>query len=190
MHNIQEFLISSFEEKSRTRMPQELYNSSVYYNAYGLVKSYVLQRSGNDEDVRDTLQEGFFIYFNMISRQEIDLDCKLESYIFGICKNVWKKELKNRNGEVLVDAFDEFEDYFGDEVKSLEKKEVLHSILKRNISKLSPRCQQVINLRLEGYTCDQIADQMGFDSDQITRNKTYTCKTRLNIILPNNRTTG
>lgn len=88
-------------------MVRNLFNSAVYDESYGLVKSYVLSRSGYEEDVRDTLQEGLYIFFGKANSDDIILDCKLAHYILGICKNVWKKELKKRQEEVITDAFDD-----------------------------------------------------------------------------------
>ncbi len=164
-------------------MLRDLFNSAVYVESYGLVKSYVLSRSGNDEDVRDTLQEGFYIFFGKAYHEDITLDCKLAHYILGICKNVWKKELKKRQGEILTNDIMEIEDCFEEELRNKEKEESLRSIIRHCIPKLSLKCQDVINLRLEGLSCEEIAEIMNLDSSQITRNKSYSCKMRLKSLV-------
>lgn len=164
-------------------MPRELFNSALYVESYGLVRSYVLSRSGNDEDVRDTLQEGFYIYFGKAKNDDLILECKLASYILGICKNVWKKELKKRQAEVLSDTFDDVEDRSEERLQNKEKEESLRSILRRCILKLTSRCQDVLDLGLEGISCEEIAEIMNLDNGNITSNKTFTCKLRLKTLV-------
>jgi len=159
-------------------MPHELFNPAVYKKTYSLVRAYIICRSGSIEDVQDILQDGFYIFFRKAEKKELDLKCQIESYVLGICKKLWLKELCNRQGKSFTDAFEELEQSVEDEIHQKVSSELLMDIFIRNIKKLSEKCQEVFELRMEGLSCEEIAEKMGLSSEQISRNKAFTCKKR------------
>lgn len=164
-------------------MPQELFNPAVHKKAYGMVRVYVLRRSGTIEDVQDIINEGWYIFFKKAKEKELDYDCQVAYYLFGICKNLWLKELCNKNRQILTDSFEDFENIFHAETLDSDKREILCSILKSNLPKLSIRCQEIYTLKMEGLSCKEIAEEMGLNSGQISRNKIYTCTKRLRALV-------
>lgn len=176
-------LLSSYREKLSEGMPQDLLNPTVYKRAYGLVRSYILQKSGNIDDIKDVYHEGLYIYFKKSQDDQFTLTCSPESYIFGICKNLWLKELGKRKGQILTDNIEDIEDVWDSGVEAKEKKEKLISIIQRNIKKLSQKCQELYRYKAEGLSCEQIASKMNLENEQISRNKTYKCKKRLLILI-------
>lgn len=164
-------------------MPKQLFNPAEYKQAYIRVRSYVLCRSGTADDVHEMLQEGLSILFKKAYDNELDTDCQIEAYLCGICKNLWKKELQYRNGQSLSDAFEDLEDIFYNKVKEDEEKEARSRILERNMAKLSEKCQEVFRMKMEGNSCEEIAEHFELDSSQIARNKIYSCKKRLQTLV-------
>lgn len=164
-------------------MLRNLFNSAVYIETYGLVKSYVLSRSGDEKDVKDTLQEGLCIFFSKAYSEEFELECNLSSYIFGICKNVWEKELKKRRKQNLFNTLEYRDISTMDNLEDKIKKDALQTILLRSIKKLSEKCQDVIDLQLEGMSCDEIAKELNYQDGNIAGNKLFTSKARLKVLV-------
>jgi RNA polymerase sigma factor (sigma-70 family) len=161
------------------RNPQQLFDSSIYKKAYGLVRSYVTKRSGSFKDFEDIFQEGVYIFLRKIQSKNLKLTCEPEIYILGVCKKLWLRELGNRQIHLSTDILENIEDNRSDGVTAKERMEFLITLLERNIKKLSQKCQDIFNYRKEGLSCEEIAERMNLDSGQISRNKLYTCKRRL-----------
>jgi len=53
----------------------------------------------------------------------------------------------------------------------------------RNLTKLSEKCQELIRVKMEGYSCEEIADHLKLDNSQVARNKIYSCKNRLRVLV-------
>ncbi len=84
-----------------------------------------------------------------------------------------------RKDQVLFDSMENIEDNQSANISSIRRKEFLIDIIQKNIKNLSQKCQEVFKHKQEGLTCDQIAERMKMDNEQILRNKMYTCKKRL-----------
>jgi RNA polymerase sigma factor (sigma-70 family) len=164
-------------------MSQQLFNPAVHKKAYSLVKVYVISNSGTADDVQEILQEGWYIIFKKAHANELDIGCQITAYLFGICKNLWRKELQNRKAQILCDAYKDIEDTFNSIAEEEEEKEVLLRILLRNLKKLSEKCQEVFRMKMEGYSCEEMAVQLELDSSQISRNKIFSCKKRLQTLV-------
>lgn len=161
-------------------MNQDYYSPTVYTKALKLVRRYVLNNCGNLQDVEDVLQDGFIIFFTNIKKQSFQLTVEPEYYIFGVCKNLWLKEIKRRSK--IVEDCGHIDFHPDDNIDSIElvvRKERLLNIIDRNIKKLSEKCQEIFKFRKEGLSCDDISKRMNWKNRQISKDKIYRCKKRL-----------
>jgi RNA polymerase sigma factor (sigma-70 family) len=136
------------------------------------------------EDVEDTLQEGLYKFMKFYEKNGFEQTGKLENYIFSICKNIWLKELVNRqklkqSGSSIVE---ELKDDRWD-LKEKYRKEALIDIAEKNIGLLSNKCQKVLNFRRDGLSCNEIAELLGLKNGQIAKDKHYRCKERLRELI-------
>jgi len=149
-----------------------------------MVKIYVLQHCGSMEDVEDTLQDGLYKFMKFYEKNGFDQVDKLENYIFSICKNSWLKELEKRqkikqSGKFIVEELED--DRFA--LKEKYRKEALLDIIENNIELLSNKCQEVLNYRRNGLTCNEIAELLNLKNGQIAKDKHYRCKERLRELI-------
>ena len=154
-----------------------------YKEAYELCSSYILSRSGNEEDARDIIQEAWKIYFLRADREELDFDCPVPVYIYGICRNLWRRELRDRNSGRFTSLLYEVEDYFIDTLNDSRLKEVQERILQRHLPSLSECCRKVIELRLEGHSMEEVANELGFANGAVSAAKFHKCCKRLKDLI-------
>lgn len=161
-------------------MTEDLFNPRVYSAALRIVRYYVLENSGTNEDVEDVLQDGLMIYFEKCNDKNFALTCKPEHFIASICRNVWLKELRRKKVYVTVDSIEEESTMVDEQQPSLkERRESLIAIVEKNIKKLSNSYQKLLEYKHKGLSCDQIADKMNLKNRQSVKDKTYRCKERL-----------
>ncbi|PSR56860.1 sigma-70 family RNA polymerase sigma factor [Adhaeribacter arboris] len=68
----------------------------IYARAYPMVLHYVKQHGGYPEDAQDLVQEALIIFYEKIMLEELTLTASVTTYLMGICKNLWRRELEKR----------------------------------------------------------------------------------------------
>ncbi|QMU31475.1 sigma-70 family RNA polymerase sigma factor [Adhaeribacter radiodurans] len=77
--------------------------TKIYARAYPMVLHYVKQQGGTPDDAQDLLQEAIILFYEKIMLEELTLTALVTTYIMGVCKNLWRRELEKRQRqEALV----------------------------------------------------------------------------------------
>ena len=69
----------------------------IYAKAYPMVLHYVKQHHGTAEDAKDILQDAIILFYEKVVHEELTLTSAATTYIMGVCKNRWRRELEKRN---------------------------------------------------------------------------------------------
>lgn len=149
-----------------------------------LIGPFVTNNYGSIADVEDLVQEGLATFFQKLLDEQFVLRSNVVQYITGICKKKWLQELQRRSKEptsgVLVEDIELNIEWCQNE-NHLE--ECMIDIMMQNISKLSDKCQKVFDMRMEGSSCEQIAEIMNLKNTQSVKDKHYRCKKRLQDLI-------
>jgi RNA polymerase sigma factor (sigma-70 family) len=134
----------------------------------------VLRNSGSDDDVSDLFQDTIIALYQQVSDNSLILTSDLKGYFFGIARNIWKSQLrqKKRIFELDLDIPDE-----DDSNESYDS--ALEKILSRSFQKLKPDCQTVLTLFYEGISYEEIAFRMNLKNETYARRKKYLSKEAL-----------
>lgn len=156
------------------RKQDEKVLSYLYDNYFQTVKNHVLKNSGAVDDVSDVFQDTIIVLYQQVIDNNINLTSDLKGYFFGIARNIWNSQLrqKKRVSELNMDVVEE------DDTNDLSDP-VLEKILSRSFVKLKPDCQTILNLFYEGLSYEEIALKMGLKSESYARRKKYLCKEAL-----------
>ena len=58
------------------------------YNNYKGFKNAFKKSGGSEADAEDIFQEGLYILIRKVSSKEFQLSCKLNTFLFSICRNL------------------------------------------------------------------------------------------------------
>jgi RNA polymerase sigma factor (sigma-70 family) len=149
----------------------------LYDHYLPVVKNHVIRNSGSSDDVSDVFQDCIITLYQKISQDQFNLTTDLKGYFFGIVKNVWSAQLrqKRRTEELTTDHPDEITDEQHDQI--------FQSVLSRAFTKLKPDCQNVLTLYYDGFSYEEIAEKMGLKNETYARRKKYLCKEALMEII-------
>jgi len=145
------------------------------YDAYfEMIRDHLRKNSGSDEDVYDVLQESIVILFKQVRESDFRLTSDLKGYFFGIAKNIWSAQLreKSRFSGLEIDPPDE-------NSQDDTNQATLERIVSRSFILLKEDCQMIINLFMEGYNYEEISRKMGLKNENYARRKKYLCKEAL-----------
>jgi RNA polymerase sigma factor (sigma-70 family) len=161
------------------RLQDEKALSYIYDNYYQTVKNHVIKNSGSIDDVSDVFQDTIIALYQQVTENHFNLTTDLKGYFFGIARNIWNSQLRQKKkvSELNVDIADEDTDDLFD--PALEK------ILYRSLQKLKTDCQTVLTLFYEGVTYEEIAVKLNLKNETYARRKKYLCKEALMEIVKN-----
>ena len=61
-----------------------------------MVRKMVMANSGTEDDAYDIFQEAFVVLFQNCQKEDFILTSEPCAFLFGVSKNLWKKELERR----------------------------------------------------------------------------------------------
>ena len=160
--------------------------SYIYQANYPLVAHFVKKNSGTEADAEDIFQDSLIALYNKANRGSLVLTASLQTYIYSIAKNLWFKKLrvKNRNVE-LKDTHENLpleEDFFESITKN-ERSELIADILQS----LGDDCRKVLRyFYFDRLKMKQIMELMGWQSEQVAKNKKSNCMKKLKTMVMEN----
>lgn len=148
----------------------------ILYKYFPVVKSFILSNSGNRSDAEDIFQEALIILFNKINSDHFELSSSLNTFLFGISKNLWHEQLRKNKKEISIsiDGCNEpntDEDLgFYIEENAKAKKAFLA------FEQLGEKCKLLLNLfYYKKMSMVDIAKKLGFNSEAVAKNQKYRC---------------
>ncbi len=144
----------------------------------------MLRRNGGTfEDARDVFQEALVVVFHHAARPGFQLTAPFQSYLLGISRFIWLRQLKkNARMEVtsdLEEGFDIDEDL---EQKIFESEK--RNLFREKFDRLGPDCRQLLQRFFDREPLLHIAEDMGYTADYVKK-KNKVCKAKLMELIQN-----
>ena len=163
------------------------YNAGIemlYLYFFPMVARFILSNNGTKEDAEDIFQEGIIAFFNQIKGGDLALKCKLKTYCYSICRNLWLKKIKLKKPDTLhIEDREEFIKMDADFFKTIELNEEKRAMLEL-INQLGGDCKTLLTyFYYERLEMKEIAFRMNFASDQVARNKKVKCLRKLTSLV-------
>ncbi len=151
----------------------------LYRGCFGTVRHYVLSNHGSEEDVKDIFQDALMVIFQKARRNELQLSCSLNTYIYSVCRNLWLKQISMRKKMVLQPENDEEITDPDSDIESWHHYNERVIFYRKTFEELSEDCKRILKLFMSGESISNITRIMGYSSEQHTKNRRYRCKLSL-----------
>jgi RNA polymerase sigma factor (sigma-70 family) len=134
------------------------------------IRLMVIEMGGSKEDAKDVFSEGLIALIRLVDREDFELNCKLGTLVYALCKKTWKQHLEK---QVAVRNY---------HVRKLENspdwdfteesdKQVYHEIFWESFKKLEKVCQEILEGYLKEISPKEIAEQLGYSYGYIRKRK-------------------
>lgn len=147
------------------------------YKHYPMTRKMVRTYGGNAADAEDIFQEALIILVRNVRERDLHLTSKLSTYLYGICRLLWKEELRRHHRPLPPGLGQEPSDIDGpgDKTFNLDMEE--HARLaEKALDELGDRCRELLVLFYHaGVTLKNIASRMGYRSENTAKNQKYKC---------------
>ena len=151
----------------------------IYREYYSAVSYMVKHNSGTETEAEDLFQESVVTAYYKARKDGFELTSDFGTFLYGVAKFLWLKEIKNRKETVSLDHLTELQK---DEAfvyeEEVEKTERLR-LYRQKFEELTNDCQKVLRLSFSGISMEEIAKRLKFSSVQHAKNRRYRCKEAL-----------
>ncbi|MEI8005301.1 MAG: sigma-70 family RNA polymerase sigma factor [Bacteroidota bacterium] len=152
----------------------------IYREYFPMIMSIVGNKHGNMEDAEDIFHDGLIIIFNRLKNKRFTLNCSLKTYLFSVCKNLWRRRLERKYR--LLYATDSFvhEDagLYHQEAEEEEHVEKFR-LYKKHLTEMPEFCRVLLTLYIRKTPLQDIARIMNFKDAEYVKARKYYCKNLL-----------
>lgn len=168
----------------RIRRGDEKVLVHLYHNNIMMVRKYILDNNGREEDAQDMLQDALIVLWENVAHGDFDLTSKISTYVYSVVRNKWLREINKRKIGKTGSVDDHpLEAETIDALKSIIHKEEYKVVLEC-IQQLGPTCKKVLTLfYLEEKGMEEIARALNFSNTDVAKAKKWQCKKELEALV-------
>ena len=159
---------------------------AIYKDNFPAIQLFVLSNNGSSDDASDLFQEAMILLYEKAVAGELELNCKLKTYIYSVCRRLWLKRLQQmkRFGS-SVETLEEIVPV-DEELEEQERKNEAFHQMDKAMHLLGEPCKSL----LEAFYVDRkqmtdIAEEFGYTNSDNAKNQKYKCLMRLKKIFFN-----
>ena len=159
----------------------------VYSEYFPLIKWNLFRSSILSEDeIKDIFQDAIIIIFKNTKKDDFVLKYTFKTYLFSICKILFLKwlELKKSSNESNLINIDDLSDISADtneivsnlEISNDEVYEIKQGLIRKHFINIPKDCQKILKMFSKNVSNKQIAEKMGFKSEDYAKFRKHKCK--------------
>ena len=149
------------------------------YDYFPKIKSLIRSKGGTNDDAKDVFQESIIIFCRKASADSFQLTASIGTYLYSVGWHLWKDTLKKRNRNIIMDELTGDKLVSQDDLQEHFEKEEKFNYLDKILLEISEKCQKIFRLYyFQKQSMKEIAQQLGFGSEQTAKNQKYKCLER------------
>jgi RNA polymerase sigma factor (sigma-70 family) len=160
----------------------------IYKQYAELISFNVVTMGGSLQDGEDIFQETVVTFIDLVRKGKFRGESSVKTFLVAVARNIWLNELKRKkSGDQRAKIFETNRGHIENDVlenlNQREKREQLLSLMDR----LGDSCRKILTLfYYENLPFEEIIGKMGYETEQVARNKKYKCMRELSDLIRNN----
>lgn len=152
----------------------------LYKSYYPMILQLIITNSGDEDDAKDIFQEAIIVLYNKVKSGNFELNSKLKTFIYSVCRRLWLKRLNQQkhNGGNVKD----FEDYIPieDSLEEHDEQDRKFKVMEKALAKLGEPCRTIIeDFYMKNKSMQDICEKFGYTNTDNAKNQKYKCLQRL-----------
>lgn len=138
---------------------------------------------GSKQEAEDLFMHALEVIYVRVSNRNFTLTSAFSTFLFAICRRQWLKTLKRKNREIRVTfpIHNELTEE-SDTLAVIERVEQ-YQLYRETFRHMSKGCREVLELVFEGLSMKEVAEKLGFASEQYARKRKFKCKEKLKQLI-------
>ena len=155
----------------------------LYRLYFPMILQLIINNNGNQDDAKDIYQEAIIVLHDKIKRGDFELNSKLKTFIYSVCRRLWLKKLSQKSrffGDV-----NDYENFIAveNDIEEHEEKDKQFSHMNFSLSGLGEPCKTIIeDFYIRGSSMQVICEKFGYTNADNAKTQKYKCLQRLKKI--------
>ncbi|MEL6676733.1 MAG: RNA polymerase sigma factor [Bacteroidota bacterium] len=158
----------------------------IYRQHVDQIVQFIVSRNGSQDEAKDIFQDAMINLMLSIQQEKFKGNSSLRTYLYAISKNLWYRRF---NRSLREDAYKMEQSGAEDLAESpdvllmeTEKQQALHQMM----DQLKVKCKEVLLLWARKFSMKEIAEKLGYQNEQVVRNKKNLCLKELKSLVQEN----
>lgn len=152
----------------------------LYTMYYSMVRYFVLNNNGREDDARDLFQEAMIVLYEQARDGRLPENSSLKTWIYAIGRNKWLRQLERNGRQQRITDFEEVDNSFVEEDSSDKD---LHKLLRESLGRLGVGCRKLLLLFYYfKKPMEEIAVELNYTNADNAKSQKYKCIQKLKTI--------
>jgi RNA polymerase sigma factor (sigma-70 family) len=152
----------------------------LYVAYFPMVLQLIINNNGTADDAKDIYQEAIIVLYNKIKKGDFELNSKLKTFIYSVCRRLWLKRLSqmNRYGGDVQD----FQEYLPveEDVEEQNERDIQFTKMQSALQLLGEPCKTIIeDFYINNRSMQEICESFGYTNADNAKTQKYKCLQRL-----------
>jgi RNA polymerase sigma factor (sigma-70 family) len=152
----------------------------LYVAYFPMVMQLIINNNGTPDDAKDIYQEAIIVLYNKVKKGDFELNSKLKTFIYSVCRRLWLKRLAqmNRYGGDIHD----FQEHLPveDEVEQQGERDIQFTKMQSALQLLGEPCKTIIeDFYIHNRSMQEICESFGYTNADNAKTQKYKCLQRL-----------
>lgn len=152
----------------------------LYVAYFPMVMQLIINNNGTADDAKDIYQEAIIVLYNKIKKGDFELNSKLKTFIYSVCRRLWLKRLSqmNRYGGDIRD----FQEYspVEEDVEQHSERDLQFTKMQSALQLLGEPCKTIIeDFYINNRSMQEICEDFGYTNADNAKTQKYKCLQRL-----------
>ncbi len=160
----------------------------IYKQYAELISFNVVTMGGSLQDGEDIFQETVVTFIDLVRKGKFRGESSVKTFLVAVARNIWLNELKRKkSGDQRAKIFETNRGHIENDVlENLNKREMREQLLSL-MDRLGDSCRKILTLfYYDNLPFEEIIHKMGYETEQVARNKKYKCMRELSDLIRNN----
>lgn len=147
----------------------------LYREYYGVLKRFILNNSGSEEDAQDVFQDTMLVLVEKLRNDDFILTASMKTYIMAIAKHLWFKKI--RDAVQIIELSDNHHQSFFEEINmSIEQEKTYADKLQYYMTKITDHCNRLLHdMFFKNKSIEEIQQQYGYSTKHNAQNQKHKC---------------
>jgi RNA polymerase sigma factor (sigma-70 family) len=154
----------------------------IYKTNYPTIEKMVFKMNGSMEEAYDVFQDSMTILYEKAKANDLELSCKLNTYLTSIAKHIWMRKLsskKRQSFSILHDDVD-YQVAVEDDVSRFAEFEKNVSKLTACFEQIGEPCNSILKaFYVQNKSMNAIAEEFGYTNPENAKTQKYKCLNRI-----------
>ena len=154
----------------------------IYKTNYPTIEKMVFKMNGSIEEAYDVFQDSMTILYEKAKANDLELTCKLNTYLTSIAKHIWMRKLSSKKRQSFTILHDDV-DYqvaVEDDVNRFVEFEKNVSKLSTCFEQIGEPCNSILKaFYVQNKSMNAIAEEFGYTNPENAKTQKYKCLNRI-----------